>query len=176
MEIGINAAAAFKVPRTGVEEYTYQLIKNLAMLKESQKHSFILYVPQIKKEVFKDLPSNFILKELKWIGPAWTQCRLAAHLALKKPEKFLIPVHVLPRFSPKDSIVVIHGLEYEYYSEMYPKKHLKYLKWSTQDALKRASKVITVSENTKQDLIKFYKADPEKYLLFIMDLIFLKKN
>ncbi|TSC52343.1 MAG: hypothetical protein LiPW39_604, partial [Parcubacteria group bacterium LiPW_39] len=32
MIIGINAAAAIKQPRTGVEEYTYQLIKHLTML------------------------------------------------------------------------------------------------------------------------------------------------
>jgi len=43
MIIGINALAAFKQPRTGVEEYVYQLIKHLTELQESKKHSFILY-------------------------------------------------------------------------------------------------------------------------------------
>ncbi len=158
--IGINAAAAFKQPRTGVEEYTYQLIKHMTMLKESQQHRFILYSP--KNSFVKNLPANFNLKELAWGLPMWTQLRLAAHLCLHQPERLLIPVHILPRCCPKNSTVVIHGLEYEYYPKMYPVQHLKYLRWSTQDALKRASKIIAASENTRQDLIKFYQADPNK--------------
>lgn len=45
MIIGINAAAAIKQPRMGVEEYTYQLIKHLTMLPEARAHRFLLYVP-----------------------------------------------------------------------------------------------------------------------------------
>ncbi|KKT27231.1 MAG: AprM [Parcubacteria group bacterium GW2011_GWA2_43_9b] len=45
MMIGINAAAAVKQPRTGVEEYTYQLIKHLTMLTEAREHRFLLYLP-----------------------------------------------------------------------------------------------------------------------------------
>jgi len=62
----------------------------------------------------------------------------------------------------KNSVVTIHGLEYEYYPKMYPLKHLKYLRWSTKYALKNARKIIAVSENTKNDLVKLYGANPEK--------------
>jgi len=69
MTIGINAAAALKQPRTGVEEYAYQLIKNLTMLPEARGHRFLLYVPSSKKgeNPFDfPLPENFIVKELVW--------------------------------------------------------------------------------------------------------------
>jgi len=146
MNIGINAIAAFKQPRTGVEEYTYQLIKHLTMLKQAKKHRFILYSH----------------KKLKWPFPMWTQIRLAAEMALNKPDVLFIPVHVLPLIHPKNSVVTIHGLEYEYYPKTYPYNHLKYLRWSTKYALKHARKIIAVSENTKKDLIELYKGNPDK--------------
>ena len=58
MNIGINATAAFIEPRTGVEEYTEQLIRHLTMLKESEKHRFLLYSPFNKNFDF-ELPDNF---------------------------------------------------------------------------------------------------------------------
>ena len=161
MIIGINAVAAFKHPRTGVEEYVYQLIKHLTMLENSKKHRFILYNQNKNNFDFK-LPDNFKIKRLKWSLPMWTQVRLSAEMIKNKPEILFIPVHVLPLVHSKNSIVTIHGLEYEYYPEMYPLKHLKYLRWSTKYALKNAQKIIAVSENTKNDLVKLYGADPEK--------------
>jgi len=160
MNIGINSIAAFKNPRTGVEEYVYQLISQLVKIKETQKHNFVLYSSNNNFDFC--LPSNFEIKNLKWSLPMWTQIRLSAEMIKKKPEVFFIPVHILPLIHPKNSVVTIHGLEYEYYPKMYPLKHLKYLRWSTKYALKNARKIIAVSENTKKDLINLYNADPDK--------------
>lgn len=161
MLIGINATAAFKKPRTGVEEYTYQLIKHLTMLEESKRHRFILYSHQpgtISQQSFSD---NFKIKQLKWFLPMWTQIRLAGQLAINKPDVLFIPVHILPLIHPKNSVVTIHGLEYEYYPQMYPWQHLRYLRWSTKYALRSAKKIIAVSENTKRDLIDLYGGEPD---------------
>ncbi|OIO51289.1 MAG: hypothetical protein AUJ11_01945 [Parcubacteria group bacterium CG1_02_44_65] len=161
MEIGINAAAALKQPRTGVEEYVYQLLRGLTMLKESKKHRFILFSPS-RAEFGFGLPDNFKTRELNWPLPFWTQARLAGGMIFKKPEVLFIPVHVLPLVHPKNSVVTIHGLEYEYFPEMYPKKRLTYLRWGAKYAVRNASKIIAVSENTKNDLIKLYGANPGK--------------
>jgi len=168
MVIGINAVAAFKKPRTGVEEYTYQLIKHLTMLEESKRHRFILYsqgtVPkgQSLREGLSLRDSPLSIKQLKWSLPMWTQVRLASEMLLHQPDILFIPVHVLPLVHPQNSVVTIHGLEYEYYPEMYPWQHLRYLRWSTKYALKNARKIIAVSENTKKDLVELYGGNPEK--------------
>lgn len=172
MLIGINAVAAFKRPRTGVEEYTYQLIKHLTMLETAGQHRFILYVNNANvivgssarrdKAMPWKLPDNFLIKKLSWPLPMWTQIRLALEMLWHKPDALFIPVHVLPRLCPENSIVTVHGLEYEYYPEMYPKTHIRYIRWATKDALRRARKIIAVSENTKKDLIKLYGGQPEK--------------
>jgi len=162
MVIGINAVAAFKQPRTGVEEYTYQLIKHLTMLEGSKRHRFILYSHQLSAGDIRLWPENFQINQLKWPLPMWTQIRLTSEMALNRPEVLFIPVHVLPLIHPQNSVVTIHGLEYEYYPKMYPWRHLNYLRWSTKHALKKARQIITVSENTKEDLVKLYGGQPEK--------------
>jgi len=181
MTIGINAAAAIKQPRTGVEEYAYQLIKHLTMLPEAKEHRFLLYLPAVnisssepegRVEKFSTspdnkyfdfpLPENFIVKELKWPMPMWTQLRLASKMLFNKPDVLFVPVHVLPLVHPKNSVVTIHGLEYEYFPKMYPWRHRQYLRWSTRYAVSHARNIIAASENTKNDLIKFYGADESK--------------
>lgn len=162
MFIGINATPAFKQPRTGVEEYTYQLVKHLAMLEQGKKHRFLLYQDSRVNSKGFSLTDNFKIKQLAWSWPMWTQIRLASEMALNKPDVLFIPVHILPLIRPKNSVVTIHGLEYEYYPKMYPWKHLRYLRWITKYALKNANKVIAVSETTKRDLIDLYGGNPEK--------------
>ncbi len=197
MTIGINAAAAVKQPRTGVEEYAYQLIKHLTMLPEAREHRFLLYVPSgisknnitpsflkegwggfkkkelnpsqppLKKggEAFFDfpLPPNFEIKVLRWPLPFfWTQVRLAWEMFRRPPEALFIPVHILPFGAPKNSVVALHGLEYEYFPRYYSLWRRLYLRWSTARALKRARRIIAVSESTKRDLVKLYSARVEK--------------
>ena len=197
MIIGMNAAAAVKRPRTGVEEYAYQLIKHLTMLPEAAEHRFLLYVPGAtpihglhtddadgenpsrppfvkgrssplwKRGVRGDffdfpLPDNFEIKELKWSFPMWTQIRLAVEMLKNKPDALFIPAHILPQAHPKNSVVTIHGLEYEYFPVHYPFWFRQYLRWSTKYAVRHAAKTIAVSESTKNDLVKFYGAKESK--------------
>lgn len=164
MTIGINAAAAIKQPRTGVEEYVYQLVKYLTMLPEARRHRFFLYIPEGGAGLFDfPLPPNFEIKVLRWPLPfLWTQVRLAWELWRRQPEALFIPAHVLPPGSPKNSVVAIHGLEYEYFPEYYSPLRRWYLRWSTKRAVKRAGGLIAVSDNTKKDLVKLYGCQKEK--------------
>jgi len=166
MIIGINATAAIKQPRTGVEQYAYQLIKYLTMLPEATEHRFFLYLSAevLKKNCFDfSLPENFIIKDLRWPLPfLWTQIRLAWEMLRRPPDVLFVPVHILPLIHPDNSIVVIHGLEYEYFPQYYSFLSRLYLRWSTKYAVRHGRKIIAVSENTKQDLIKLYGAEAEK--------------
>ena len=128
----------------------------------------MLYLPVIARRAKAgllfdfSLPENFEVKTLNWPFPMWTQLRLASEMLFKKPDALFIPVHILPRFYPKNSVVTIHGLEYEYFPEYYPFGFRNYLRWSTKHTVKHARKIIAVSENTKQDLMKFYGVKESK--------------
>lgn len=161
MNIGIHTGSAFSDKRTGVEEYAYQIIKNLAMLDESRAHNFFLYSRPAEYVVDFRIPDNFYFKKLR--SPfLWTKFRLSLEMLLRKPDILFIPANFLPWIYPEKTIATIHGVEYEYCPEAYSKSQLFYLRNGTKNVLKKAYKIIAISETTKNDLIKFYGADPKK--------------
>ncbi|MBI3671560.1 glycosyltransferase family 4 protein [Candidatus Azambacteria bacterium] len=158
MKIGIHVGSAFAEKRTGVEEYAYRVILNLAGLEESKDHEFILYSnPKVNKN-FPSLPKNFLIRELKFPF-FWTKLRLAFELFLHPVDALFVPANFLPIFFPNNTTITIHGVEFEYLPKGYFKYQLSYLRRGTKEAIKYAKKIITVSDNTKNDLIKLYNAD-----------------
>lgn len=160
MKIAINAVAASNEKRTGIEEYAYQLLKYFAKI--DFENQFVLYIHKKQKNNLDfSLPANFQIKQLN--APfMWSQTRLAFELLKNKPDIFFSPSQVVPFLYVKKSIVTVHGLEYEYFPECYPMWFVQYLRYFTKYALKKACKIISVSANTKQDLIKIYKGNANK--------------
>lgn len=84
---------------------------------------------------------------------------------LKKfnPDVLHVPHYNVPIFYRGKLIVTIHDLTHLVYPEFLPNKlayfYAKFMMWI---AIKKASKIITVSENTKKDIINFFKTDPQK--------------
>jgi len=162
MQIGIHIGAAFSEKRTGVEEYAYQLIKHLTKLESARNHQFILYKdPKINKDPDFALPENFKIKELKF-PIFWTQLRLSYEISKNKPDVLFVPGNFTPLLKPKKTVVTIHGLEFKYFPKFYSFKNRMYLSLSTKRSVKNSDKIIAVSENTKKDIIKFYKTEENK--------------
>jgi len=159
MKIGIDASRAFGKERTGTEEYSYQLIKNFAMM-DTSRHQIFLYARKNSLIDF-DLPDNFQLKIIS-TDRFWTQIGLASEMMMNKPNILFIPSYAIPQIHPSKTIVTIHGLEYRYCPECYSWKERFILELNTRSSVKWASKIITPSESAKRDLIKFYKVDADK--------------
>lgn len=162
MLIGIDASRGFLKKRTGVEEYSYQIVQ--ALTKVDSQNQYILYLNgQENKEVAREIawPSNFKFKNIPFP-------RLWVHLALclaawrDNLDVLFIPAQAMPVFYPRKTVVTLHGLEYEHYPESYSAWRRFYLRGTTHFSLKHTAKIIAVSENTKRDLIKIYGGDAEK--------------
>jgi len=162
MLIGIDASRAFVKNKTGIEEYSYQVIKHLR--DELKNEQVILYLnPKInrKEHMNFDLPENWELKFLR--APIfWTQVRLSLEMLFSSPDALFVPAHTVPIFHPKNTIVTIHGLEYEFCPKAYSFWQKLYMRWSIKKSCQWARKVIAVSKNTKKDLMKLYKVPEEK--------------
>src|SRR6266567_951165 len=158
MLIGIDASRAFLKNRTGIEEYSYQVINGLKNNLRSEQ--VILYVRNTNNlQLITDngktiinglvLPENWSIKVIKW-PRFWTQLGLSLEMLLHPVDSLLIPAHTVPIIhparnatrlfnnafiwqirkifnskkdweyahsvagEPKKTIVVVHGLEYEF--------------------------------------------------------------
>lgn len=192
MVIGIDASRANRKNKTGTEWYSFYLIKNLAKIDSNNRYILYLDSnPSVELlEVIKDSP-NFSCKVLTWpLTSFWTLGRLSLEMLFKRPDVLFVPAHGIPLIHPKNTINTIHDVafvrELGIYREEDPKastksrrkflkfiikivtfgkysgNSLEYLNWSTSFALNHASQIITVSNFTKEEILKYYpktKAD-----------------
>jgi len=63
---------------------------------------------------------------------------------------------------PKNTIVTFHDLSQFYIPNKYDRLRMFYIKKLVPMLVQKAPKIISVSHNTKKDLVKFYDIDPEK--------------
>ncbi|MEP7162748.1 MAG: glycosyltransferase family 1 protein [Candidatus Moraniibacteriota bacterium] len=159
MIIGIDASRAFLSRRTGIEEYSYQVIKHLRAALP-QEARVILYMRPGQGVDFT-LPKNWKIKRL-WAPRLWTQGRLSLEMLLHMPDTLFVPAHVVPLIHPKKTIVTIHGLEYEICPESYSFSDRWYMRLSILFSCRFAEKIIAVSENTQRDLLRLYHVPAEK--------------
>ncbi|MFA4817635.1 MAG: glycosyltransferase family 1 protein [Parcubacteria group bacterium] len=165
MLISIDASRAFLKQRTGVEEYSYQVIKNLRdKLNNDQAclpvKQVVLYLRK-NQTVDSKLPENWKIKIIKW-PYLWTQIGLSLEMLFHPTDVLFVPAHTVPIIHAKNTIVTIHGLEYEFCPEAYSFWAKLYMRWSIRNSCKWARTIISVSENTKKDLMRLYKVPEEK--------------
>ncbi len=162
MKIGIDASRAFLKQRTGVEEYSYQVIKHL--VDKLNEHEIVLYLRK-KQTVDFNLSENgsagWRIKVIKW-PYLWTQIGLSLELLFHPVDILFIPAHTVPAINSKNTIVTIHGLEYEFCPGAYSFWAKLYMRRSIKNSCRWAKTIIAVSENTKKDLMKLYKVPEGK--------------
>ncbi len=161
MIIGVDASRANRPKKTGVEWYSYQIIQYLKRLPEAGRHSWLLYGNTPLTHGLEQGPAAWHEVSLHWWPKyLWTQLRLSWEMWRRPPEVLYVAAHVLPRIIPRRTVVVIHDVGFHRLPHLYKPIQRWYHEWSTRDILKRASKIITVSEFSKAELVDAYQANP----------------
>ena len=161
MLIAIDGNEANISQRVGVNQWAYELIKQLAQLKT--EHKFICF---LKDRPLPDMPPVTENFSYEVFGPhrAWVLTGLTARL-LKRPRPDILfsPSHYIPLLSPVKRICSIVDLSYEKFGREYFREYdLQQLRRWSRLSVKRAAKVITISQYSKNDIIQLYRAKPEK--------------
>lgn len=165
MIIGIDGNEANVKNRVGVGEYSLQLLRQL---KEFSIFNFQFQI-YLKKAPLPDLPLAGEGWKYKVFGPKkfWTQIALPLNLCLgrPRPDVFFSPTHYAPRFCPVPSVISIMDLSFFKFPEMFKKKDLAQLKSWTAYSVKKAARILTISQASKNDIIKHYKVPEEKIVV-----------
>ncbi len=162
MKIAIDTSRIDISKKTGTEYYSLEIIKNLLLIDSSKKNQYILYSRKPISKLLSEFSGNCFTNKIISLPRFWTQIGLAWKMLKNKPDVLFIPAHTIPWIHPKKTVAVIHGLEYEYFSDAYSFFEKFHLRLTTKLALKWAEKIIVPSQSTKNDLIKFYQADPKQ--------------
>ncbi len=160
MTIGFDASRANKQAKTGTEWYSYNLLLELAKI--DQKNRYFLYTPDKLKNKLKYLPDNFEEKVLNWPPKyLWTMIRLSMEMAIKPPDILFVPAHIIPLVAPNNTITTIMDVGFLRRPEIYPQKELKYHRFGLRQALKKAKKILTISEFSKKEMVELCQINPD---------------
>ena len=166
MNIGFDAKRAYH-NQTGLGHYSRTLIRSLA--EYYPQHHYFLFNPkpsdvfQMKgKNIHEVLPGNLLHKTL---SSAWRSSWVKSDLQKLNIDLY----HGLSNEIPLDmhktnikTVVTIHDIIFERYPEQYSKIDVAIYRKKFMYACQYADKVIAISEQTKRDIMEFYKTPEEK--------------
>lgn len=162
MLIAIDASRAVKAQPTGTELYSARLIEYLAKIDE--ENTYYLYTPTPPPADYPKLPANFQWKVIPF-RRLWTHLRLSWALLIDRPDVLVVPSHVIPLYAPKKIVTTVHDIAYEVFPEAYGWFTRWYLRFGTKRAVTRATKILTPSQATKDDLVRLYGAAKNKIVV-----------
>ncbi|MFH1295074.1 MAG: glycosyltransferase family 1 protein [bacterium] len=168
MTIGVDARFW---SQTGVGRYIRELIKELA--KQDQKNSYVLFLTPADFNTVS-LPANFqkVCTAIRWHTVA-EQLILPIHYLWANLDVLLVPNFNVPLLYPKKLVTTVHDLTLlrtrtgRSTRLPYPVYLIKYLAGCLVHfaAVKKSSKIFTVSQYVKTDLVKTFGLKPEKIIL-----------
>ena len=165
--IGIDASRAngdswTPGQRTGTEWYAYHLIQHLKKIRVPGLE-FVLYSRSFLKDGLEELPDGWSAKILGWpLRRMWNQLRLSQELWGHQVDLFFQPVHTLPLYKPKRVVLTLHDIGFEKLPKLYAPSELRYHRFAASMAVRRADRILTVSEFSRREIIERYKLPPER--------------
>lgn len=167
MKVGIELQPCLK-NKSGIGIYTYELMKRL------QEHKEI----ELCGDVFNFMNRNNIEPDLSGLHFKMQVCKVFPYGVYRRIWNYVpIPYRILfnreveithffnfivpPRIKGK-VINTIHDMTYILYPETMDQRNLKRIKDDIQYSVDRSDRIITVSESSKRDIIKYLGVEEEK--------------
>ncbi len=168
--IGIDIRMLARKDKTGIEEYSSELLAHMLPLDASVR--FKLFYNGFRKEPLRfdwlrlpnvelkesGIPNRVLDGAFRFFG------RPQADKLIGGVDKFFSPHIFLSSTSKQcEKIVTFHDLSFEKYPEFYSsQKNFWHFSMDPRRQAKEADKIIAVSESTKEDLVEIYEVAPEK--------------
>ncbi len=165
MRIGFDAKRLFH-NFTGLGNYSRTLVSNLARLYPDNE--YLLFTPSTRNThrtaEFLSHPRMQIITPQR-PNPLWRVWTMKNDAEKAKLDVFHGLSHEIPyRFQKKKipSVVTIHDLIFKVFPQQYSWTDRNIYNLKFEYACKNSSKIIAISENTKKDIVQFYKISEQK--------------
>ena len=165
MRIAINTRFLLKGKMEGFGWFTYETVKRI--VQQHPEHTFFFFFDRAydQKYIFSDNVQPVIISppaRHPILFKIWFDYSVTRALKKHKIDLFFSPDGFLSLKTTIPQIGVIHDINFEHYPNDLPKAPLKYLKNYFPQFAKKAEHLLTVSEFSKQDIVKTYGIDPAK--------------
>lgn len=167
MRIGVDAGClgiSDKRLKVGVYQTAKHLLIELGKMDKNNDYILYSFYP-ISKELMK-LFGNRMINKVSANSFAWSKLQLPLFLTLDKTEVFLaLGQFVSSLLFVKPKIIgFVYDISFEKYPELYPDSYNELSK-NTKHLVKKSDVVHVISQATKKDLVKIYKASSRKIIV-----------
>lgn len=151
------AIDARKIRDFGIGTYIRNLVRELTELDRDNRYVLLTGPPG--KEVLTDLPDNFeVVVQRSPVYSVREQFALSGTLLRLRVDLYHATHYVLPMVVPCKAVVTIHDIIHLLYPDFLPNRlAFYYAARMIRRSLNRGDRVISVSETTKRDLMKYFK-------------------
>ncbi len=158
--IGVDAR---KLMDFGIGSYIRNLLEAVSLRPEAERYRFRVYARKADRESMPPLPANFEVVEEDSPGYSVAELtRFAFRLFRDRLDLFHATHYVLPPLRSR-AVVTIHDIIHLLYPEFLPNRlALIYARVMIRRALVRADRIITVSYNSKRDLVDYFGIAPSR--------------
>lgn len=159
MRIAIDAR---KLHDFGIGTYVQNLLRQLARL--DGKHEYVIFCVKSDEQVLADLGPQFrIVIDNSQPYSLLEQLSIPARLAQERVDLFHSPHYVLPPLVPCKSVVTIHDCIHLMFPQYLPGRlaygYAKTFMWW---AAHRSARVLTVSDASKRDILRYFDIPADK--------------
>ena len=145
---------------TGIGKYVDQVLS--ALSKIDKENSYYIFFNYKDISEVKNYGQNFQNVKVPFFKIILEQIWFPVLFRKYKIDLYFSPNHVLPIIKNSQTVVVIHDLAHLYFPQSLPKKAFWYYQTFIPGSLKRADRIIAISESTKSDIVKFFDIESEK--------------
>ncbi|XOU93930.1 MAG: glycosyltransferase family 4 protein [Candidatus Kerfeldbacteria bacterium] len=168
MKIGIDCRTILNPKlgeQAGVGHYTYYLVKNL--LKYDKKNEYVLFFDWRFRKFDEFAQKNVKIKNFpfsqynKFLPFAYSHMLISAYLMKANLDLFHSPISSLPLTYTRKSIITVHDLAIYKNPSWFPSQIIS-TKLLVPQSLRKANKIIAVSNSTKKDLQEIFNVSSKK--------------
>ena len=165
MRIAVNTRLLLKDKLEGIGWFSYESLKRVAIAHPEHEFIFIFDRPYSEEFIFAENVTPVV------VGPParhpflyilWFEISVTRVLRKYNADVFLSTDGYLSLSTKVPSIAVLHDLNFEYYPKDLPLIDLWYYKYFFPKFARKAERIITVSEYSKQDIHRLYNIDNSK--------------
>ncbi len=171
MVIAIDGYEANVVSRVGIGRYAFEILKHIYGLvsqnaKFKAQHTLRVYLPS---GPLSDMPKETPWWKYRIAKPKvlWTFFGLPRVLMQDKPSANVIfsPTHYVPRYVRTPRVMAIMDLSYLTYPDMFRREDIHKLTYWTAYGVGIAKKILTISQYSKNAIIKAYGVPKENVVV-----------
>ena len=168
MKIAVNTRFLLKSNLEGVGWFSHETLRH--MVEQHPEDEFLFYFdrPFDKKYIFSKNVTGFVLlppARHPFLFLAWFEVAVALALRKHRPDVFYSPDGFLTLNTSVPTLLVVHDVAHVHYPDQISFIHKKYYQFFVTKFLKKAKHILTVSNFSKQDIIKHYGTNAEKISL-----------